>query len=233
MLDELAAVEAAALDPTFLGWVLERHRAEAHVLLANAARDWIADGCPRYSDHETACTAGFVGFIETTVRNGRATALQIAVFLEGGEWTEAHLSGEADPSTVPRPDIALFLGVHHDVRMSVECKRLLDPYATARDYVLHGLLRFISGKYSTAHGPATLIAFLLDRGDEQACRQINDVIREHLDDSEVLSRANALGPLQAVYRSRHQGNAQPFDALHLLLDLQTRPEPRPRASCDD
>ncbi len=77
----------------------------------------------------------------------RAVGLQLLAFLETDGWTEAHLDGSANPATVPRPDLALYLGVHHDVQMTIECKRLLDPSANARGYVVDRLCRFLDGRY--------------------------------------------------------------------------------------
>jgi hypothetical protein len=229
VIEDPAEVEASALDPAFLQGILDRHRAEAHSLLAAAAEAWITDGCPRFNDHETSCTAVLVGFLADVIRKGRASAFQIAVFPETGGWTEAHLDGRSDPDAVPRPDIALFLGLHHDVKMPVECKRLLRPNSTARDYVLKGLYRFLSGTYESSDGQATMICFAMDRDAPTACEDINKVIREQLSADQILKVAPALGSLQAIYRSQNSRSGDKLEAVHLLLDIQNRPPPRPRA----
>ncbi len=228
MIENPAEVEASALDPVFLQSILDRHRAEAHSLLATAAEEWISDGCPRFNDHETSCTAVLVGFLADAIRRGRASAFQIAVFPETGGWTEAHLDGRADPDAVPRPDIALFLGLHHDVKMSVECKRLLRPNATARDYVMKGLYRFLSGTYESSDGQATMICFAMDRDVRAACKDINEVISKQLSADQILVVAPPLGSLEAVYHSNHVANSEPLQAVHLLLDIQGRPLAAPR-----
>ncbi len=228
MIEDPAEVEASALDPVFLQGVLDRHRAEVHSLLAVAAEEWIADGCPRFNDHETSCTAVLVGFLADALRRGSTSAFQIAVFPETGGWTDDYLDGRLDPDTVPRPDIALFLGVRHDVRMPVECKRLLRPSATAKDYVLKGLCRFLSGTYELSNGQATMICFVMDRDAPEACENINEVIREQLSADEILTTAPALGSFQAVYHSQHSLAAAPLQTVHLLLDIQARSIARPR-----
>ena len=229
MIEEPAEVEASALDPAFLQRILDRHRAEVHSLLAAAAEEWIADGCPRFNDHETSCTAVLVGFLADLIRRGRASAFQIAVFPETGGWTDDYLDGRSDPDTVPRPDIVLFLGLHHDVKMPVECKRLLRPSATAKDYILKGLYRFLSGTYESSDGQATMICFAMDRDAPTACEDINKVIRAQLDATQILKAAPPLGSLQAIYRSRHPHPGDKLEAVHLFLDIQSRPPPRPRA----
>lgn len=229
MIENPAEVEASALDPVFLQSILNRHRAEAHSLVAAAAEEWITDGCPRFNDHETSCTAVLVGFLADAIRQGRASAFQIAVFPETGGWTEAHLDGRADPDAVPRPDIALFLGLHHDVKMPVECKRLLRPNATARDYVLKGLYRFLGGTYESSDGQATMICFAMDRDVHTACEDINEVVREQLSVDQILVVAPPLGSFEAVYHSHHIPNGEPLQTVHLLLDIQARPAAHPRA----
>jgi hypothetical protein len=228
VIEDFAEFEASALRPELLQGVLERHRDEAHKLLACAAQEWIADGCPRFNDHETSCTAVLIGFLDDTLRAGRSNRFQIAVFPEAGGWTDAHLDGRADPNTVPRPDVALFLGVHHDVKMPVECKRLLRGYASASDYVMKGLQRFLNGTYDVGDEQATMICFALDRDAPQACTDINKVIVERLSSGETLTLAPPLGSLRSVYHSQHRCASRPFQAVHLLLDIKARPDARPR-----
>jgi hypothetical protein len=223
MIEDFAAIEANAVSPAFLQHVLDRHRGEAQLFLALAAQEWMSEGCARYSDVEVACTAALVGCLQRRLLERRASGFQLHAFLETGGWTEAHLDGRLDPTTVPRPDIALFLGVHHDVRMTIECKRLLEPSATARDYVVDGLCRFLAGKYSSDEGQATMIGFLLDRDVDTAYKQINDVIHHMLDTAQVLRDAGALQTFTAVYRSSHPQAS--IEATHLLLDMRDRKPP--------
>jgi hypothetical protein len=223
VIDRHAAVEAAVLEPTFLRSVLERHRSEAHLLLAQAATEWMATGCIRFSDQEVACTAAVAGHLQRTLQQRRTTSLQIIAFLETGGWTEAHLSGSVDPATVPRPDLALYLGLHHDVQMTIECKRLLSPSSTPRDYVTEGLNRFLNGRYPTDSGCATMIGFLLDREPQQAQGQINHVIEEVLNPAQTLQHSSSLGKLDSVFRSEHPERG--IEAIHLLLDIQKRKSP--------
>lgn len=226
MIDDLSAVEAAVLDPAFLARVLDRHRAEAIQLLAEAAGEWLAEGCaPRFSDHETSCTAAVAGRLKSILTSRQRSGLQLIAFLETGGWTDAHLDGCADPATVPRPDLALYLGVQHDVQMTIECKRLLAPSATARQYVVDGLCRFLDGRYPTDSGRAAMIGFLLDRDVVSAEQQINDVIESVLDAQQALRPASSLGGLQTVYRSQHPGEGVDLEAVHLLLDMRSRRPP--------
>jgi hypothetical protein len=220
VIDDHAAVEAAVLSPAFLAAVLERQRAGAHLLLVQAAEDWVAGGCIRFSDAEVACTAAVVGCLKRNLKQRRATGLQLLAFLETGGWTEAHLDGGADPATVPRPDLALYLGVHHDVQMTIECKRLLSPSATPRDYVADGLCRFLDGRYPTDLGCATMVGFLLDREALKAQAQINTVIEDLLDKQQILQPASPIGNLDSVYRSQH--SASDLEATHLLVDIRSR-----------
>lgn len=182
--------------------------------------DWMAGGCTRYSDAEVACTAVVVGHLKRNLKRRSAAGFQLLAFLETGGWTEAYLDGSADPATVPRPDLALYLGVHHDVQMTIECKRLLKPSATARDYVADGLCRFLDGPYPTDSGCATMIGFLLDRDAPTAQAEINAVIEALLDKQQLLQSAVSIGKLDSVYRSQH--SAMNLEAIHLLLDIRDR-----------
>lgn len=220
MINDHAAVEAAVLEPAFLASVLKRHRAEAHCLLAEAAEEWIAGGCIRFSDQEVACTAAVAGCLNRNLQQRRTSGLQILAFLETGGWTEAHFNGTADPATVPRPDLALYLGLHHDVQMTIECKRLLKSSATARDYIVDGLCRFLNGRYASDSGCATMIGFLLDREPPEAHDQINGVIEEVLDKDQILHLASPLGNFKSIYRSEH--SIKEIEGVHLLLDMLKR-----------
>jgi len=226
VIDDPDEVEASALDPSFLQGVLDRHRAQAHSLIATATQNWIAAGCPRFNDHENSCTAVVVGFLKDAIQQEHG--FRIAVFAETGGWTEAHLDGRADPDKAPRPDIALFLGVQHDVKMPIECKRLLRPDATAKDYVVKGLYRFLSGAYEPCDGMATMVCFVMDRDAPTACEDINKVIRKELSSQQILTLVQPLGLFRAVYNSRHTVNGEPLRAVHLLADIQSRPPPAPR-----
>lgn len=223
MIDDHAAAEAAVLEPAFLACVLKRHRAEAHHLLATAAEEWMAAGCIRFSDQEVACTAAVAGCIRRIIQQRRTTSLQMLAFLETGGWSEEHFNGTADPAKVPRPDLALYLGLHHDVQMTIECKRLLSPSATARHYVTDGLFRFLDGRYATDSGRATMIGFLLDRDPSEAEKQINAVIEELLDKNQILQLGPPLGHFKSIYRSTH--STKEIEAFHLLLDMRKRQPP--------
>lgn len=220
MIDDHAAVEAAVLNPAFLASVLDRQWTEAHLLLVQAAEEWMAGGCIRFSDAEVACTAAVVGCLKRNLKHRRRGGLQLVAFLETGGWTEAHLDGSADPAAVPRPDLALYLGVHHDVQMTIECKRLLNPSATARDYVVDGMCRFLDGRYPTDSGCATMVGFLLDRDALKAQAQINAVIEDLLDKRQILQPSSPIGTLDSVYRSQH--SAMDLETIHLLFDIRSR-----------
>jgi hypothetical protein len=222
VIEDFAAIEAAAVSPEFTERVLNRHRREAQLLLATAAQEWIDGGCVRYDDHEDSCTAGLAGRLLRLLEEGRRTALQLLAILENGGWTGEHFEGRANPATVPRPDVVLYLGVHHDVKMTVECKRLLRGSATARDYVKHGLCRFLTGRYSSDNGQATMIGFLLDQHAETARDDINEEIVQLLDAHQQLEGAEPLAGLTTVYRSTHPRASTGIYAVHLLLDIQDR-----------
>jgi hypothetical protein len=221
-LDDPDELEQFVLSSELLARILERQRDTAHSLLAEAALEWIAEGCPRYNDHETSCTAALVGHVIRTIDERKARAFQPLVTLETGAWTEAHFSGAADPDSVPRPDVVMWFGLRHEARMNIECKRLLSGSATANDYVKKGMCRFLDGRYPTDEGIGTMIAFLLDRDGDQAVEEINTAIEAIIKRVELLGKVEGLGGLDSVYESDHAVPTGDLSLVHLLLDLRKR-----------
>lgn len=223
--DEMDALEQAVLDSDLLEFILDRHRRNARALIAAAAVEWVADGCTRYDDREASCTAAVVGRLLNKIDEGKAHALQPMVTLETGAWTKAHLSGEVDPATVPRPDVVIWLGLQHEARMNIECKRLLSGSASPRDYVKDGMCRFLNGRYPVDEGVGTMLGFLLDRDPPTAAAQINEAIPAVIGREELLHEHDALAMLEFVYRSAHECDVGDVELLHLLLDLTARRDP--------
>jgi len=217
--DDITPLEQAILDSDLLERILNRHRRTAHTLLAEAALDWVENGCVRYDDRETSCTAAVVGRLRGKIDDGKARALQPMVTLETGAWTEEHFSGLTDPNTVPRPDVVIWLGLQREARLNVECKRLLSGSASARDYVADGMCRFLNGRYPVDEGVGTLIGFLLDRDPPTAARQINEVIPTVIGRDEFLRHDKPLATLESVYRSAHTSDIGDVELIHLLLDM--------------
>jgi hypothetical protein len=117
--DEIDPLEQAILDSDLLDRILDRHRRTVHTLLAEAAVEWLADGCPRYNDREASCAASFAGRVLRKIDEAKASAIQPMLTLETGAWTAEHFSGEADPTTVPpagRSDLARTTGGSQDER---------------------------------------------------------------------------------------------------------------------
>ena len=227
-LDDMDAVEQAALDPAFLEYVLDRHRRTVHTLIAGAAVEWIAAGCPRYNDRETSCSAGLIGHLVRKIDAGKAQALQPRVILEVGAWTQEHLNGEADPSRVPRPDVVMWLGLQGEARMNIECKRLLSGSASPRQYVEDGMCRFLNGRYPVDQGVGTMVGFLLDRTPLTAADQISAAILVAVGRDEPLQEDTPLETLDSIYRSLHasDGEGAVVELVHLLLDIRSRAEAR-------
>ena len=144
--DDVDPLEQAILDSDLLDRILDRHRRMVHTLLAEAAVEWLEDGCPRYDDREASCTASLAGRVLSKIDAGKASAIQPMLTLETGASTAAHFLGEADPTKVPRPDVVIWLGLQGAARINVECKRLLSGFASAHDYVRHGVCRFLNGR---------------------------------------------------------------------------------------
>lgn len=223
-LDDMETLEAGVLASDLLECVLNRHRRTVHELLASAAVEWLQAGCPRFNDHEASCTAGLVGRLLNKIDEGKVLRLQPMVTLETGAWTPEHFAGKLDPTRVPRPDVVIWLGLQHEARMNVECKRLLSGSATPRDYVKDGLCRFLNGRYPVDEGVGAMIGFLLDRAPPVACEQINRAVNTFVGRDEPLKKDEPLATLDSVYRSAHSRDAGDIELVHLLLDMIERPK---------
>lgn len=224
-LDDLDALEQAVLASDLLEHILDRHRQTAHALLAEAAVEWLEEGCPRYDNREASCTAAVAGRLLTKIDERKSNALQPMVTLETGAWTEEHFSGEKDPTTVPRPDLVVWLGLQHEARMNVECKRLLSGFASPRDYVQDGVCRFLNGRYPVDEGVGAMIGFLLDRDPATAAHQIDDAIRAVIERDEPLHEDGPLATLESIYRSTHDSAVGDLELVHLLVDMTECGEP--------
>ena len=221
-LDDLGSLEAAVVGDEFKNYVLTRHRESALSMLAESITEWVQSGCPRYDDREASCTVAVVGCLRRTIDERKSTSLQPLVALETGGWTDEHFSGHADPATVPRPDVALMLGLQHDVQMTIECKRLLARSATPRDYVKEGLCRFLTGRYPVDDGAGTMVGFLLDRDPPTAASEITSAVLDVIGRDEPLNKHTRLASLDAAYRSVHASADGDVRVIHLLIDIQGR-----------
>lgn len=219
MIRESPTEPAAALAPDLRAQLLERHRAQALSLVAEAMGKWRAEGFLRYDDRENSCTIRVFSWMLTLLEARLAVdPVQIIPVVEGVTPNEDQLAGRANFATAKRPDIVLYLGGNHAVRMCVECKRLLGP-ANAQEYTENGILRFLTGKYITDAGRGVMIGYVMTHSIGVRVAQVNEQIREHpsMGAQHQLGDASPIVPINDVHVSTHTSSA--ITLTHLFLDM--------------
>ncbi len=219
MIRELPAEPAIALAPSLRAQLLERHRAEALSLVAEALGKWREEGFLRYDNRENSCTirvfAWMLTLLETKIADD---PVQIIPVVEGVTPTREQLEGRSNFANAKRPDIVLYLGGNHAVRMCVESKRFRGS-ANAQQYTENGMLRFLKGNYITDGGRGVMIGYVMTQSIGQRVTQVNEHIREHPDMGEghQLGSASTIAPIDDVHVSAHTANR--ITLTHFFLDM--------------
>ena len=94
------------------------------------------------------------------------------------------LLAEDDHSNVSMPsiiDFVLTIGDDEDVYLACECKRLNVPYKTGTrglfdEYVVEGLMRFVSGQYANGLPAAMMLGYVMDARTDHAHRGVKRAI---------------------------------------------------------
>jgi hypothetical protein len=206
---------AAALAPNLRAQLLERHRAQALDLVAEAMGSWRAEGFLRYDNRENSCTVRVFSWMLRIIEPRLDTdPVQILPVIEGVTPNEEQLAGRANFANAKRPDIVLYLGGNHAVRMCVECKRFHGS-ANAQQYTEKGILRFLTREYITDAGRGVMIGYVMTRSMIERVSQVNEQILKH-----PLMGAEhrlAVAPIDDVHVSTHTGSG--ITLTHLFLDM--------------
>ncbi len=219
MIRESPTEPAAALAPSLRAQLLERHRAEALNLIAEAMGKWREEGFVRYDNRENSCTIRVFSWMLTLLETRfEADPVQIIPIVEGVTPNQDQLAGRANFATAKRPDIVLFLGGNHAVRMCVECKRFLGS-ANAREYTENGILRFLTGQYITDAGRGAMIGYIMTHSIGVRVAQVNEQIRTHpsMGEDHQLGDASPIAPIDDVHVSTHSSSG--ITLTHLFLDM--------------
>jgi hypothetical protein len=95
------------------------------------------------------------------IRVVRDWRMPITIRPETGEYSKDVLEGRIDARTASRVDISISGGLWpFDVHYIIECKRL-GRGATASQYVEEGMLRFVSGRYSSESAVGAMVGYVL------------------------------------------------------------------------
>jgi hypothetical protein len=220
MIREAPSEPATALARNLRTQLLERHRAEALSLVAQAMGKWREEGFLRYDDRENSCTirvfSWMLTLLEAKIDND--DPVQIIPIVEGVTPTKDQLAGRANFATAKRPDIVLFLGGNHAVRICVECKRFRGS-ANAREYTQNGILRFLAGQYVTDAGRGAMIGYVMTRSIGVRVAQVNEQVEKHpsMGAGHRLGAASPIAPIDDVHVSTHSSTG--ITLTHLFLDM--------------
>jgi hypothetical protein len=220
MIREPPGEPATALAPSLRAQLLQRHRSQALELVAEAMWKWRNEGFLRYDNRENSCTirvyACMLALLEGKLDDD--DPVQIIPVVEGVTPTRDQLAGRASVATAKRPDIVLFLGGNHAVRMCLECKRFLGS-ANAKEYTENGMLRFLTGQYGTDAGRGVMIGYVMTHSITVRVSQVNQQIAMHpaMGVSHQLQAAPVIAPIEDVHVSRHAGTE--ITLTHLFLDV--------------
>ena len=106
----------------------------------------------------------------------------------------------------------------HDPHAIIECKRVAGNNAhLCREYVVEGIDRFRSGKYSGSHSTGFMVGYLLAGNEQMAATRINKVLtgrsrcRENLKPSDLVHKPWAWGS------SHPREEVSPIDLHHAFL----------------
>lgn len=200
---------------------LERRMLE---LVVDGLERWKAGGFNRNGDTENEFTAVVLGHMWDAQRERN---LPFRPSREQVEDSEEVLAGKSDPSRSPRIDIAvLYYWLAEDAYYTIECKRLA-PGELARKYVVDGMLRFTSAKYSRKASFAAMLGYVVGGDPGTLWQDVNEEVRKYctLRDKDCLVAASPIGTLLTVYMSQHTRSIEPATICitHLFYDVQTRP----------
>ncbi len=129
------------------------------------------------------------------------------------------------PKPEGRIDIKIIYSFVESEYFGIECKRIHDKdNLLAKKYVTHGLMRFITGKYSPGHDWMAMIGFVIDGNTAQSIGRICDFIAITRRRTRIISdwiQETRFGNHQHLYSTCHKqrGKDTPITVLHLFLTI--------------
>jgi len=126
-----------------------------------------------------------------------------------------------------RTDIPLFLtrvfarSGEHDPHVILECKRVAEGDASlAREYVVEGIDRFRTGKYSENHRRGFMIGYVLSGSTQGVVDAVNRYLLGRSRSAEALAPSTAM-PTYGGWESEHpRSSSGPISLHHALLSMR-------------
>ena len=166
--------------------------------------------------HEVALTERLRDGMRQALNRERSSLTETLVVLPG---TESRSRPEV---LVPdgRTDIPIlciwiyFRFGEHDPHAIIECKRIADDDAhLCRAYVVQGIDRFRTGKYSGNHSTGFMVGYLISGDEQAAVIGINRYLNRNSPPDEILQPSDEITDL-GVWTSRHPRAATSPIKLH-------------------
>jgi hypothetical protein len=163
---------------------------------------------------------------------GRRHPMYLTVVPQFYVYTPEMETGEAPPEEASKIDIHLSGSwENYDIiYFAWECKLIVDRQKDEQrgylvsEYITHGLLRFIDGKYSNDVDDAGMIGYVLIGDAANIVNNINESMQapqrhRKLSDSNYLKNANPIGDFEDVYQSYHSRIRcdKPIQLYHLFM----------------
>ena len=174
--------------------------------------------CATSSEPDIAGCLGRAMIIEKNKRPGIKSQLRI----------EEEVGTRSSPEitrTDGRIDIKIIYSFDEAEYFGMECKRVSSKDSRlAKQYILGGMMRFVTGKYGLGHNWGALLAFVIDGNPAESvnliCRQlINYHRRTHMKSNWIIE--SGFGTYEHLYHTRHQQYSQKslMTILHFFLSI--------------
>ena len=165
------------------------------------------------SFEEDQITINLEDFIEPFARKH---PLRLQVQSQVQVYSQAMKNGSVTTKKAKRIDLKLWnpLQNHRHIYFSWEAKKL----GNAKAYVTDGMIRFISGAYSSGLRNAGMLGYCTSQPIEQIASKINQHIKDVLTDVDQLSLVNSVEQQLSIHRSQSvRADGSPIELHHFFL----------------
>ena len=106
----------------------------------------------------------------------------------------------------------------HDPHAIIECKRIAGENASlCREYIVEGIDRFRTGKYSGNHSAGFMIGYLIAGDEQRAANGINDNLDSRSRSKENLKPSDLIGESWAWISRHPRERTLPIELYHAFL----------------
>ena len=106
----------------------------------------------------------------------------------------------------------------------IECKRLDNSSMLNNKYIKKGLMKFITGTYSSNDNNAIMVAYIEKGEIEEIVDKLNEKLNdiENIHNLKILSKVDKIKNFDYIYNSKHERdfNLPPISVHHLMFDYK-------------